>query len=150
MNFIYFWPSNIRVSPIDIVSSLSPPRCHLSSDRRHHVIAPCHASFPLSQDELAASTPSSDNALSRCLPSRAKIEALNSHHRRMLPSQDCPTPTLHCYKTIVSILATLPTTQPHLHFTFSLARAPRHRCSTRQRSFASRISYRHVNSQKIF
>jgi hypothetical protein len=44
---------------------------------------------------------------------------------------DRPTSTLHCYKKIISTLVTLPTTQSHLHFVSSLARAPRHRSSTR-------------------
>jgi hypothetical protein len=113
--FFIFRSSKIYVSSIGIVSSLSPPRCHLSSGRRH-AAAPCHTSFSLSQDELIASALFSGNALSRRLPSRAKTEALNPHIRRRLPSLDQPTPTLHFYKKIIWTLGTHPTTQPHLYF----------------------------------
>jgi hypothetical protein len=75
-----------------------------------------HASFPLSQDELAASTSSFGNALSRYLPSRVETKALNLHHCCRLPSPDHPTITLHCYKRIISTLATLSVTQSRLHF----------------------------------
>jgi hypothetical protein len=150
MDFIYFWPNKIHVNPTGVVSSLSPPRCRLSFGRCCHAVTPCHASFPLSQDELAVSTSSSGNALSRRLPSQVKTEALNLHHRRRLPSSDCPTPILHCYKKIISILATLPATQPCLHFASSLSRAPHHRSATRWPYFASRITYRHVNLHKKY
>jgi hypothetical protein len=78
-------PSMICVSPTGVVYSLSPPRCRLSSSRYRHTTAPCHTSFPLSQDELDASASSSDNALSCCLPSHAETEALNSYHCHRLP-----------------------------------------------------------------
>jgi hypothetical protein len=121
-------------------------RCRLSSDRRHHTVTPDHASFPLRQDELTASTSSSSNALSRCLPSRAKIEALNSHYHCRLPSSDRPTLTLHYYKKIILTLTTLPTTQPRLHFASSLVRAPRHQSSTHHHHFLSTSSHAHCPS----
>jgi hypothetical protein len=86
--FFIFRSSKIRVSPTGVVSSLSPPLSRLSSGRCRHATAPCHASFPLSQDELATSASSSDNALSRHLPSGTKIKAWNPHHHRRLPSPD--------------------------------------------------------------
>jgi hypothetical protein len=134
---------------------------------------PLHASFPLSQDELAASALASGNALSCCLPSRAKTEAFNPHHHRRLLSPDSLAPTLYYYKKNISTLATLRTIQPRLHFTSSIARAPRHQSSTHcchslsflshahhpsiqwhmqwrtsRPSFASWIVYQHVNSRK--
>jgi hypothetical protein len=118
------------MSPADIISSLSPPWCRLSSDRRLHVDAPCHASFLWSQDERATSTSSSSKASSHRLLSRAETKALNLYHRQWPPSPDHPTPTLHCYKKVISTLSTLPTTQSHLYFVSSLAIAPRHRKST--------------------
>jgi hypothetical protein len=136
--FFIFQPSKICVSPTDYVSSLSPPRCRLSFDRRHHATALCHTSFPLSLDELAASASSSGNVLSRRLPSQVKTETLNLHHRRRLPSANHSTSTLHCYKNIISTLTTLPTTQPRLHFASSLVRSPCYRSSThRRRSLSS-------------
>jgi hypothetical protein len=36
--FFIFWPSKIRISPTDIVSSLFPPRCRLSSGQRCHAV----------------------------------------------------------------------------------------------------------------
>jgi hypothetical protein len=69
VNFLHFWPSKVRVSPTSVVSSLSPPEYRISSDRRHHAAALCHTSFPLSQDELAASALSFSNASSCRLPS---------------------------------------------------------------------------------
>jgi hypothetical protein len=106
--FFIFWSSKIRVTPIDVVSSLSPPQCRLFSSWRFHATAPCHTSFSLSQDELAASASSSANALSRRLRSQAEIETLNSYHRGRLPSLDRPITTLHCYKKIISTLIILP------------------------------------------
>jgi hypothetical protein len=49
--------------------------------------------------------------LSRRLPSQGKTEAMNMCHYRRLFSPDRPTLILYCYKKIISILATLPTTQ---------------------------------------
>jgi hypothetical protein len=69
-----FWPSKIRVSLTGVVSSLFAPRCHLSSDRCRYVVMSCHAYFSWSQNELTASTLSSDNVSSCWLPSRAKTE----------------------------------------------------------------------------
>jgi hypothetical protein len=110
--FFIFLHSKIRVIPTDVVFSLFPPRCHLSSAQCHYCPAPCHASFLWSQDEFAASASSSVNALSHHLPTWAETKALNLHHRHWPPSPDSPTPTLHCYKKVISILANLPTTQP--------------------------------------
>jgi hypothetical protein len=121
----------------------SPPWCRLSSDQRHHAITPCHASFPLSQDELTASASSSGNTLSCRLPSRAETEALNPHHRRQSPSLNRSTPTLHCYNKAILTLATLPTTQPHLYFTSFLARAPHHQSSTHRYHSLSLPSHTH-------
>jgi hypothetical protein len=56
-------------------------------------------------------------------PSQVKTEALNLHHHHHPPSLNSPTPTLYCYKKVISTLITLPTTQLCLHFTSSLARA---------------------------
>jgi hypothetical protein len=78
--FFIFWPSKIRVSPTDVVFSLSPLRCRLSPGQHHHAAASCHAFFALNQDELVASASSFDNASSHHLPSRTKIKALNLHH----------------------------------------------------------------------
>jgi hypothetical protein len=129
--------------PNCVVSSISPPWCHFYSDRRRHATAPFHASFPWSQDELAASTSSSDNTSSHHLPSQAEIEALNSHHRRWPPSSDRLTPILHFYKNVISTLTTLPTTQLRLCFVFSLTRAPGQRSSTRRRGSLSPSSHVH-------
>jgi hypothetical protein len=125
MDFFNFHPSKIRVSLTHIVSSLFPLQCRISSDRHHHTATLGHDFFPLSQDELAVSVLSSGNTLSRRLPSRVETEALNSHHCHRLSSSDRPTPTLHSYRKIISTLTTLPTTHLCLHFTTSLARAPR-------------------------
>jgi hypothetical protein len=124
MDFIHFWSIKIRDSPTGIVSSLSPPSCHLHSDRCHHAAMLCHASFPLSKDELAANASSYSNDLSCRIPSQSKTETLNSHHRHRLPFPDHPTPTIHLYKNIISTLTTLSTTQLRLHFASSLSRTP--------------------------
>jgi hypothetical protein len=134
------------MNPTGVVSSLSPPRCHLSSSQRHHGTAPCHASFPLNQDELDVFASSFDNALSHRLPFQAETEALNPHHHCRLPSPDCPTHTLQCYKKIISTLATLPTIQPRLHFASSLAKAPRRQCSSRHPRSLSQLSHAHCPS----
>jgi hypothetical protein len=146
VNFLHFLFRKIHVSPTDIVSSLSPPWYCLSSGRRRHTVTPCHASFPLSQDELAISTSSSSNVLSRRLSSRAETKILNSHHRRKLSSLNHPTHTLYCYKKIISTLTTLSTTQTRLHFTSSLARTPRHWSSTHLYRSLSPMSYAHRSS----
>jgi hypothetical protein len=86
--FFIFWLSKIRVSPTDIVSSLSPPRCNLSFSQHHHATVPCHTSFPWSQDDLIASASSSINASSYRLPSWVKTKALNPHRHRWPPSSN--------------------------------------------------------------
>jgi hypothetical protein len=91
--FFHFLPSKIRISSIDVVSSLSSPQCRFSSGRHRHAAAPCHASSPLSQDVLVASASSFGNTLFRRLPSRAEIKALNPYHHRRLPSPNRLTPT---------------------------------------------------------
>jgi hypothetical protein len=110
---------------------------------------------------------------SRHLSSWAKIKTLNSHHRRQSPFTDTLTPTIHCYKKVISTFVTLTTTQSHLYFASSLARAPGHQISTHrhrsfspsshthrpstqwhpqqwtsQPSFISETAYQHVNSRK--
>jgi hypothetical protein len=80
MDFSYFLASKICVSPTGVVFSLFSPRCRLSSGQRCHTAVPCHASFPWIQDELSASTSSSDNASFHHSPSRAETEAINLHH----------------------------------------------------------------------
>jgi hypothetical protein len=47
---------------------------------------------------------------------RAETKTLNLHHHHRPPYLDRSTPTLHCYRKIISILITLPTTQPCLYF----------------------------------
>jgi hypothetical protein len=131
--FLHFWPNKFLVSPTGIVSSFPPPWCCLSSDRHRHTVTPCHASFQLSQDELTVSGSSFGNASSCRLPSQAETEALNPHHHSRPPSLDCPTPTFHCYKKIISILLTLIITQSCLYFISSLARALRNQSSTHRR-----------------
>jgi hypothetical protein len=104
-------------------------------------IAPCHVSFPLNQDELADSASSFDNASSSRLSSRT--ETLNPYYHNMTLSLYHPTLTLYCYKKIISILITLPTTQSRLYFTSSLAKVPRHRSSTRRCHSLSLLSHVH-------
>jgi hypothetical protein len=109
--FFIFWPSKICVSLTSVVFFFFPPRCHLSSSRRRHTATSCHASFPLSQDDLTASTSSFSNASSYRFASWAKTEPLNLLHHHRPPSPDRPTPTLHYYKKVILTLATLSTTQ---------------------------------------
>jgi hypothetical protein len=133
VDFFYFF-GPVKFASTQVTSSppfFLPGGASPSAD----VTTPCHASFPWSQDELTASTSPSGNVSSHRLPSRAKIEALNLHHYRRSPSLDRPTLTLHCYKKVISTLVTLPITQPHLHFTSSLARAQRQWSSTRHCHF---------------
>jgi hypothetical protein len=103
----------------------------------------------LSQDEFTPFASSYGNASSYHLPSRAKIESLNLHHRYWPPSLDSSTPTLHYYKKVISTLVTLPTTQSRLHFASTLARAPHHRSSThRHRSFSPSSHMHHPSAQR--
>jgi hypothetical protein len=139
--FFIFSLSKIHVSSTGVVSSLSPLRCCLSTVRHLHAAASCHASFPLNQDELVASTSSSDNALSLRLFSRVETEAFNSHHHSRPPSLDRPTPILHCYKKIISTLNTLPITQSCLCFASFLARVSCHQSSTCCHCFLSLLSH---------
>jgi hypothetical protein len=143
INYVIFFifPSKIHVSLTDVVSSISSPWYRLSSGQRHHAITPCHASFPWSQDELGTSASSFGDVSSCHLPSRFETETLNPHHS--LSSPDSPTPILHWYRKVISILITLHITQPHLHFTSSLVKAPRHRSSIRHRRSLSSSSHTH-------
>jgi hypothetical protein len=77
------------------------------------------------------------------LASQTKIEALNPHHRYRPPSADSLTPIIHCYKKIILTLATLPTTQPCLHFASSLARASHHWSFTHPHRSLSPPSHAH-------
>jgi hypothetical protein len=141
--FFIFRPNKIHISPTGVVSSLSPPWCRFSTGRRCHTTVLYHASFSWSQDKLAASASSSDNVSTCRLPSRAETEVLNSHHRHRPPFPNSLTPTLHCYKKVISILATAPTTQSCLHFASSLGRAPRHQSSTTLHHSLSLSSHAH-------
>jgi hypothetical protein len=104
-------------------------------------IAPCHVSFSLNQDEIADSVSSFDNASSSRLSSRT--ETLNPYYHNMTLFLYRPTLILHCYKKIILILITLPTTQSRLYFTSSLAKSPRHRSSTRRCHSLSSLSHVH-------
>jgi hypothetical protein len=141
--FFIFRFSKIHVSLTSVVSSLSLLRYCLSSSRCRHATVSCCAYFRWSQNELAISTSSSNNASSQYLISRAKIEALNLHHRRWSSFPDHPTPTLHRYKNVISTLITFHTTQPHLYFASSLTKVPRHRSSTHRRHSLSPPSQVH-------
>jgi hypothetical protein len=143
VNFLHFLSSRICISPTVVVSSISPPRCHLSSGRRRHAPVPCHASFPSSQDELDISNSSFGNVSSCRLTSQAETEALNPYHHHRLPSSNRPTSTIHCYKKIISTLITLLTTQSCLQFTSFLTRAPHHRSITHHRCSLSPLSHAH-------
>jgi hypothetical protein len=120
--FFIFRPSKIHIGPTDVVSSLSPLRWRLSFNRHRHSATSCHTSFIWSQDELVTSASFFGNVSFHRLSYRGETEALNPHHRCRPPSPYRSIPTLHYYKKIISILATLPATQPRLHFTSSLAR----------------------------
>jgi hypothetical protein len=106
----------------------SPVPHLLQSISSHHRVVSYF--FTWRQDKLAVSVLSSGKASSRRLPSRAKIKALNLHHRHHPPSLNCPSFTIHCYKNIISTLITLPTTQLYLYFASLLAIASRHQSST--------------------
>jgi hypothetical protein len=93
-------------------------------------VPPLHLSAML---HPVATASSSGNVSSRWLPSRAKIKALNPHHRRRHLSLDCPTFILHCYKNVISTLTTLSNTQLCRYFDSSLARAACHQSSTCRR-----------------
>jgi hypothetical protein len=99
-------------SPFSLPGNASPP-ADVAIPQRHITL--------LSHGELVASASSFGNALSRRLSSRAKIEALNTHHHCRSSSPYRPIPTLHYYKKIISTLVTLLITQPHLHFASSVA-----------------------------
>jgi hypothetical protein len=75
--------------------------------------------------------------------SQAKTETLNLHHRHCPPSPDRPTPTLHCYKKVITTLATIPISHPCLHFASSLVRASHHWSSIRRRRSLSPSSHAH-------
>jgi hypothetical protein len=97
-----------------------------------YVIALCRTSFQWSPGELAVSASSSSNASSRRLPSQAEIKVLNLHHCHRPPCSNHLTPTLCCYKKVIPTSTTLFITQSCLYFVFFLAKAPRHRSSTRR------------------
>jgi hypothetical protein len=148
--------------------TLSSPRCRLSSGRRHHAVS----HFILMESRRARSL---RFIFRQCFipspPLSCWNQSVESAPQPSASSPDSPTITLHCYKKVISILPTLPITQPHLHFASSLARASHHRSSTRRHrslslsshahhlsaqrhprwwtsrpSFASWTAYQHVNS----
>jgi hypothetical protein len=113
---LFFWPSKIHIN--QLASSLCFPLPGAASPP---------ADITTLLHHVTASASSSSNAWSHRLPSQTETEVLNPHHRYRSCSPDSPTLTLHCYKEVISILTILNTTQPHLHFASSLARAPHHR-----------------------
>jgi hypothetical protein len=121
MIFFVFWP--VRFVSAQLVLSLLFPLPSIAS--------------PLTNSLPSLHLPAS----SRDIPSRAEIETLNLHHSRRQLSPDLSTHTLHWHNNIISILVNLPTTQPRLLFTSSLARAPHHRSSIRRRRFLSSSSH---------
>jgi hypothetical protein len=104
--------------------------------------------LPRAKDEIDVSTSSSGNVSSYRLSFRVKTEILNRHHCHRSPSPNSPTPTLHCYKVILT-LATIFTTQSRLYFGSSLIRAPHHQSSThRRRSLSSPSHTHHPSAQQ--
>jgi hypothetical protein len=164
VHFLHFWSSKICVSPTGVISSLSPPRCCLSSGR-HHAVS-CF--LPLKPRRTRCICFIFRQRFIPSPPSRAKTKALNPHYHHRPPFSDNLTPTLHCYKKVISTLPTLPTTQLLLHFISSLAIGIPPYCHhsllllshTRpsaqwypwwqisRPSFTFRTTYRHVNSRK--
>jgi hypothetical protein len=161
VNFIIFWRNKICVSSTDVVSFLSPLRCHLSSDWCRHVAVPCHASFLCSQDELAASALSFGNASSSRLPFWVETK----HWIRSTDASHSPRTARLPPSTAIK--------RSSQSWSLSLARAPYHLSSTHCRrslsplshvhrpsaqrhlrwrtswpSIAFRTTYRHVNSCK--
>jgi hypothetical protein len=110
--FFIFWSSKIHISPIDVVSFLSPPRYRLTSGRRRHADAPCHASFPWSQDELTAFASSSGN-----VSPRTTVASHTPRTARLPPSTDIkissqPSHSLHHSTTSSFCLLPSQTTTP--------------------------------------
>jgi hypothetical protein len=109
----------------------------------------------MSQDELAVSASSSNNALSHHLSSRGETETLNPYRCCKAILSDRSTFTLHsiAIKKDYSILITLLITQPHLHFTSCLDRAPRHQRSTYRCHLSLPLSNAHrhfgIHSDKL-
>jgi hypothetical protein len=91
---VRFASAQLPSSPFFLLSDTTSPPINIATLY--------YASIPLRQDELVASTSSSDNASSCHLPSRAKTKVFNSHHRRRPPSSDHPILTLHYYKKFIS------------------------------------------------
>jgi hypothetical protein len=128
--------------PFSLSGAASPPT---------NIITPSHcvmlSSHGASQDELAVSASSFSNVSSCRLPSQAKTEALNLHHRHWTSSSDRLTPTFYCYiKIILTLITLLPITQHHLNFASSLARAPRHQNSISYHRSLSLSSHVHRTS----
>jgi hypothetical protein len=134
---IFFIFGKVKSASIQLTSSTLFP---LPYDKCGHDAAPCHSSFSLNQDEFIASASSFSNALFYHLLFQLETKSLNPHHHSRPPSLNRLAPTLYYYKKIISILITLTTTQSYLHFTSSLARAPRNRSSTHHRRSLSSFS----------
>jgi hypothetical protein len=126
--FFCFLASKIRVSPTDIIFLFPLPSI----------------ASPPTNSLLSLHLPASSHGI----PSRAETETLNLYHSRRQLSLDLSTHTLHWHNNIISILVTLPTTQPRLLFTSSLARAPHHRSSIRHRCFLSSSHAYHLSTQQ--
>jgi hypothetical protein len=118
---------------------VTPLRCVTLSF--HGVTISLLPPFIFRQRFIASS--SFDNASFVRLPSQTKTEALNSYHHHQSFSPDCLTPTLHCYKNVISILTTLPTAQPYLYFASYVAKTPCHQNSTSHHGSLSLSFYAH-------
>jgi hypothetical protein len=141
--FFIFWTSKIRVSLTDIVSSLSLPAA--TSPLADVTTSPHYITLSSHRAKTSLLHPLHLPTMLHLIvsPSRAETEPLKLHYHHWPPSSDNPTPTIHCYKKIILILVTLPTTQVRLHFASSLARAPRHWSFTRRHRSLSLPSHVH-------
>jgi hypothetical protein len=141
--WFFFWPSKICVSSTGIISSLFALWCHLSSGRRRHAVAPCHASFPWSQDDIITSISTSGNTSSRrsTLEPKPKdwICIIAAGH----PLWTTRLPPSTTIKGHLNLDHSPHHSQLRLYFAFSLARAPHHRSFTRRRHSLSLTSHVH-------
>jgi hypothetical protein len=97
--FFIFRSNKIHISPTGIVSSLSPPWCHLSSDRCCHAATSCCSSFPWSQDELDAFDLSFGNT-SSWIQSRLHFVSFLSgapHHQNFTQRHHFFSPSAHSH-----------------------------------------------------
>jgi hypothetical protein len=141
--FFIFWSSKIHISPTDVISSLSPP--DTTSPPADVATLLCRITLSFHWAKTSSLHPLHFSVMLYHVVSPLESKPMHWIHTTTTghTPQTAWLLLSTAIKNIISILATLPTAQPRLHFASFLARSPRHRSSTRHHHSLSSLSHSH-------